>query len=367
MKQYVMLFEEFQNNLKEASTKSLRVKFVITDDYKYAGVVDYVKGNTLNIEINSEGDTVSYDVKNVYVIDMPEDEMYDILATKPMPDFDIDGAEPAAMKKYLDKYFKGNIVDAKSLKESIASFEYLEECLNEGTTPIFKRLLKRAKEEGVATISELDDLISDEFDDAEPHISGADYEIAKKKLKLTESSDNSSYDELDEAKKIVYKRKYTDNYPAKEVGLHGRVRDKVLKAMSDKEMTQEEFDNIVQEFNLSKRWVRNNSNLFKVKGGMVALSETGRRIWKAKSPEVNENDNIKEGKYTSPDYFLQELISLANDNYVNSNIDILRNKQPDSYEDAYELVLTHVHKTDIEAFNNDVDKLTDTLKIEFKI
>jgi len=63
--------------------------------------------------------------------------------------------------------------------------------VNEGPTPTFKRLIKRAKELGIETVDELDDLIYKEFEDATPHISGADYEIAKKKLRLDE-------EELDE-------------------------------------------------------------------------------------------------------------------------------------------------------------------------
>lgn len=70
--------------------------------------------------------------------------------------------------------------------------EFINESLNEGTTPQYKRLIKRAKEEGVSTDSELYDLISDEFSDDQ--ITGADYEEARKVLKITEST-------LNEAKK----------------------------------------------------------------------------------------------------------------------------------------------------------------------
>jgi|LakMenE01Jun11ns_1017448.scaffolds.fasta_scaffold8969286_2 hypothetical protein len=63
--------------------------------------------------------------------------------------------------------------------------EFVNESLNEGTTPHYKRLIKRAKEEGISTDSELYDLISDEFPDDQ--ITGADYEEARKVLKITES------------------------------------------------------------------------------------------------------------------------------------------------------------------------------------
>jgi hypothetical protein len=79
------------------------------------------------------------------------------------------------------------------------------------------------------------------------------------------------------------------------------------------------------------------------------------------------DDFINEGKYTSPDYFLQELIDLANADYVNSHIDILRDKQPNTYEQAYKLVLGHIHNSDIANFNIDVNKLCNKSKIDFKI
>ena len=62
------------------------------------------------------------------------------------------------------------------------------ESVNEGTTPTFKKLIKKAKAIGIETVGELEDLLyDDEFANASPHISGADFEIAKKHLKLRES------------------------------------------------------------------------------------------------------------------------------------------------------------------------------------
>lgn len=66
--------------------------------------------------------------------------------------------------------------------------EVKQSLINEGTTSTYKSLIKRAKELGIETISELEDLIFDEFQDETPHISGADFEIAKKQLKLNESN-----------------------------------------------------------------------------------------------------------------------------------------------------------------------------------
>jgi hypothetical protein len=67
------------------------------------------------------------------------------------------------------------------------SFESFKKTINEGTTPQYKALIKRAKELGIETSGELYDLIVDEFDDESTPITGADFEVAKKQLKLTEN------------------------------------------------------------------------------------------------------------------------------------------------------------------------------------
>lgn len=53
------------------------------------------------------------------------------------------------------------------------------------TGAAFKRLIKRAKELRIETADELSYLISDEFADGDYIITGADYEIARKQLKLS--------------------------------------------------------------------------------------------------------------------------------------------------------------------------------------
>ena len=52
------------------------------------------------------------------------------------------------------------------------------------TTPQYQALIKKAKEMKITKISELDGLILDKFNDERKPITGADYEIAKKHLKL---------------------------------------------------------------------------------------------------------------------------------------------------------------------------------------
>jgi len=53
------------------------------------------------------------------------------------------------------------------------------------TTSQFQGLIKKAKEQRITTVSELEDLIYADFNDESRPITGADYEIAIKQLKLT--------------------------------------------------------------------------------------------------------------------------------------------------------------------------------------
>lgn len=76
--------------------------------------------------------------------------------------------------------------------------------VNEGTTPTYKALIRRAKVLGIETFSELEDLIADEFGDSSPEITGADYETARKQLKLTESKSSYNIDDFTEGAIITF-------------------------------------------------------------------------------------------------------------------------------------------------------------------
>ena len=53
------------------------------------------------------------------------------------------------------------------------------------TTPTYKKLIKKAKDQRISTADELYDLLFDpEISEATPPITGSDYETAKKQLKL---------------------------------------------------------------------------------------------------------------------------------------------------------------------------------------
>lgn len=79
-------------------------------------------------------------------------------------------------------------MELKSFEEFINESE-----VNEGVTPQYRKLISRAKELGLETVEELDDLILDEFDNENNPITGADYETAKKELKLYANENSIPY------------------------------------------------------------------------------------------------------------------------------------------------------------------------------
>jgi hypothetical protein len=79
--------------------------------------------------------------------------------------------------------------------------------------------------------------------------------------------------------KITLKRRYTENHPAQTAGTHAKIRNKVLEAIADGTLTQEEFDAILKEMsNDSGRWLRRNSKYFSVSEAGVSLSKFGQRV-----------------------------------------------------------------------------------------
>jgi len=79
--------------------------------------------------------------------------------------------------------------------------------------------------------------------------------------------------------KITLKRRYTENHPAKTAGKFAKVRNKVLEAIADGTITQEEFDNILSELsNNAKRWSKNNSKYFTISEEGISLSKFGKRV-----------------------------------------------------------------------------------------
>jgi len=92
--------------------------------------------------------------------------------------------------------------------------------------------------------------------------------------------------------KVTLKRKYTENYPAVTAGKQARIRNKMLEAIADGKLTQEEFNAILKEMSIdSSRWVRRNSKYFNVSEEGISLSKFGRRA--LNQITINENmDNF---------------------------------------------------------------------------
>jgi hypothetical protein len=93
-------------------------------------------------------------------------------------------------------------------------------------------------------------------------------------------------EELDESK-ITVKRRYTDNHPAHTVGKFATIRNKVLEAIKDGKISNEEFNNIVKEMTKdSSRWLKRNAQYFNVSEEGITLSKIGMRV--LNSITVNE-------------------------------------------------------------------------------
>ena len=92
--------------------------------------------------------------------------------------------------------------------------------------------------------------------------------------------------------KVTFKRRYTENYPALTAGKEARIRNKMLEAIADVSMTQEEFNQILSELSTdSTRWMRRNSKYFNVSEDGITLSKFGARI--LNQIKINENNQMK--------------------------------------------------------------------------
>ena len=117
-------------------------------------------------------------------------------------------------------------------------------------------------------------------------------ELAKELDAAVAGKDKNVQLAITEGRKVTLKRRYTENHPAVTAGKHAKIRNKVLEAIKDGKITQEEFDKIVSELsNNSKRWTENNSKYFTVSEDGISLSKFGQRI--LNSISVNEG-NVSE-------------------------------------------------------------------------
>jgi len=115
-----------------------------------------------------------------------------------------------------------------------------------------------------------------ELNDTDAHISM--FAMTKADTKKFEKLDTEVKESVNEARE-VYKRQYTDNHPAKVVNSESKIRNKILEAIADKQLTKEELNVILAELNANGRWFSRNSHLFKVnEEGKLHLSKIGSKI-----------------------------------------------------------------------------------------
>lgn len=91
----------------------------------------------------------------------------------------------------------------------------------------------------------------------------------------------TSFDQfVNETKTVTLKRQYTDQHPAMTAGLHAKIRNKVLEAIADGILNQEELMKIVSEHSTNaKRWFTTNKKYFTVsEDGGISLSSFGKKI-----------------------------------------------------------------------------------------
>jgi len=94
--------------------------------------------------------------------------------------------------------------------------------------------------------------------------------------------------------KITLKRRYTESYPAKTTGKYAAVRNKIIEALKDGELTKEEFDTLVSGLTEdSKRWLRRNSTFFNIQEDKVGLTKSGQKIAAALFQAEDVNSNLK--------------------------------------------------------------------------
>ena len=176
-------------------------------------------------------------------------------------------------------------------------------------------------EEGMVYVEEMDDDSAREYVKEDLGSDGAAlfFESFKKGMYgyLGNGADGRGYkwewtgSELDESiqeRNIIVKRKYTENHPAKSVGKAAKIRNKVLEAMKDGKISQEEFNSIVKEMTTdSTRWLRRNAPYFNVSEDGISLSKTGMRILKSITPSTKVTLNEKVTPFKTANVMAEEM------------------------------------------------------------
>jgi hypothetical protein len=92
--------------------------------------------------------------------------------------------------------------------------------------------------------------------------------------------------------KIIYKRGYTDNHPARTANEKAAIRNAILDAIQDGVLTEDEISKVVKESGAHSRWMSRNSHYFKMTESGIRLSSYGLKVWE----RVKNTGAINEGR-----------------------------------------------------------------------
>jgi len=163
-----------------------------------------------------------------------------------------------------------------------------EKYVNETFEALNERSINKINKEFTETVNKMAEKAT-EYKEAEGAAKDAILaelkELTAKKKELTKELDSAvagkdkNVQLVVNERNLTLKRRYTENHPAITVGKGAKIRNKVLEAIKDGKITQEEFDNIVSELsNNSKRWARNNAKYFTISEDGISLSKFGQKI-----------------------------------------------------------------------------------------
>ena len=110
---------------------------------------------------------------------------------------------------------------------------------------------------------------------------------------------------LNEGKKVILKRRYTEKYPAITAGRAARIRNKMLEAIADGKISQEEFNTMLSELSAnSRKWMTRNTKYFNVSEDGISLSRFGKRA--LNQIKINENTEMENFMFESFSEFINE-------------------------------------------------------------
>lgn len=137
-----------------------------------------------------------------------------------------------------------------------------------------------------------------------------DYAAAANALKDWLDTGKDIFESVNE-KRVVYKRQYTENYPAQKMSTNAKVRNKIFDALKDGVITNEEINGIIDELQANPRWFKRNSGLFKEgKDGQIRLSKKGMKMYNSYKKSTSDVEDVSEGlKVLMKKSNLEELIA----------------------------------------------------------